>query len=61
MVNGETVRFPKTNQYVLEFEHFSRAVLDGTPLAYTPDDAVSQMRVIDAVYRSMESGRAETV
>lgn len=56
-----TERFPGVNQYVLEFEHFSRSLLDNLPLDYDTEDAIKQQRVIDAVYRSTRSGVAETV
>jgi len=60
-INGEQERLPPENQYVKQFEYFSNAVLSGRPPLYGPDDAVRQMRVIDAVRRSMSSGTAEAV
>ncbi len=61
LINGKEERFPKVNQYVLEFEHFSQCILRQQTPRYTPEDAVRQMRVIDAVYRSLRSGQPETV
>lgn len=61
VINGQTETFPPTNQYVNEFEHFSQCLLNNTPPRYGPEDAVKQMRVMDAVYRSMKSGQPETV
>lgn len=60
---GETIRetFPGINQWSLEFEHLSRAVVEGTPLAYDTEDAIRQQKVIDAVYRSIRSGNVERV
>jgi D-xylose 1-dehydrogenase (NADP+, D-xylono-1,5-lactone-forming) len=60
-INGKAEHCPPTNQYVNEFAHFSECVLSDTPPRYGPEDAVKQMRVIDAVYRSMRSGQREAV
>lgn len=49
------------DQYTLQCEEFSRAVRGETPLPYGLDDAVLNMRVIDAVFRSEKSGCFETV
>jgi predicted dehydrogenase len=51
-INGESQKLEAQNQYVNEFEHFSRCLLNGTRPAYGPDDAVLQMAAIDAVRRS---------
>ncbi len=60
--NGtETETFSGVNHYVLEFEHFSRAIVEGTPLAYDTRDAVLQQAVIDACYRSAKLGQAVNV
>lgn len=61
VINGETEKLPPANQYVNEFEHFSQCVLNGTPPRYGPEDAVKQMRVVDAVRRSIRSGQPEAV
>jgi len=58
---SETETFPGANQWTLEFEHLSSAILDGTPLAYDTADAVNQQRVMDAVYRSTLTGQSEAV
>ncbi len=61
--NGKTERetFPGVNQWSLEFEHLSQSIVEGTPLAYGVEDAIKQMKVIDAIYRSARSGQFETV
>ena len=61
MVDGEREKLPRANQYVNEFEHFSQCVLQDTPPRYGPDDAILQMRVIDAVLRSIRSRQPEPV
>lgn len=60
-INGQQERLPPENQYIKQFEHFSHAILSGRRPLYGPEDAVLQMRVIDAVRRSMSSGLPESV
>lgn len=61
VVDGRKEALPRANQYVNQFEHFSRCVLHGTPARYGPEDAILQMKAIDAVRRSMRTGRPEPV
>jgi predicted dehydrogenase len=49
------VEAPAVDQYALLFEGFSRAVREGTPAPYAPEDAVANMRVLDALFRSEKS------
>jgi len=49
------------DQYTLESEAFSRAVRGETPLPYGLDDALMNMRIVDALFRSEKSGRFEEV
>src|SRR5581483_5670737 len=62
-INGKTTREPfyGVNQWALEFEHISRSIAAGEPLAFDPDDAVKQQRVIDAIFRSTVTGQPETI
>lgn len=55
----EEVRFPACNQWGWHCELFARAVLEGRPAPVPIEDAVANMRVIDALFRSAESGRWE--
>ena len=43
-------------QYTLQGDAFSRAVLGEAPLAYGIEDAVANIRVIDAVFRAARTG-----
>jgi predicted dehydrogenase len=52
--------FPTCDQYTLQGDAFSRAVLGEAPLGYSIEDAIANMRVIDALFRSAKSGRWET-
>src|SRR5437867_5032475 len=49
------------DQYTLQFEAFSRAVRGEIPLPYGLEDALMNMRIIDALFRSERSGRFEDV
>ncbi len=52
--------FPVCDQYTLQGDAFSRAALGQTPLEFPIEDAVLNMRVIDALFRSAEQGSWET-
>jgi xylose dehydrogenase (NAD/NADP) len=60
-VDGQPERLPAANQYVNEFEHVSICLREGLPTRHGPEDAVRQMRVLDAVRRSIRSGAPEEV
>ena len=58
----ETVEeVPPANQYMLQAEAFGDAVSGAVPLAFPIEDAVANMRVIDALLRSGETGAWETI
>jgi predicted dehydrogenase len=56
-----TLTVPGVDQYRLMVEHFAEAVLDGVPLKLPPEDAVANLRVIEAAQRSVRSSAAEAV
>lgn len=60
-IDGKQERLPKENQYVRQFEYFSDCILQGKRPMYGPEDAILQMRALDAVRRSIASGRPEPV
>jgi predicted dehydrogenase len=53
--------FEISNQYTLQGDAFAHAIRTGTPLEFPLEDAVLNMRVLDAVYRSGRSGRWENI
>jgi predicted dehydrogenase len=60
--SGVTVEIlPPCDQYGLEADAFSRAVRGEIPLPYGLDDALVNMRTIDALFRSEKSARWEKV
>jgi len=50
---------PACDQYTLQGDHFSRAIRDGGEVPVPLEDALKNMAVIDAVFRSAETGRWE--
>ncbi len=56
-----TETLPSSDQYQLQGEAFSRAVRGEIALPYGIDDAIANMRVLDALFRSEKSGRWEAV
>ena len=48
--------FPTCDQYTLQGDAFSRAVLGEAALEFPIEDAIANMRVIDALFRSAKSG-----
>lgn len=53
--------FPIANQYTIQGDLFSKAVQEGTEVPVTLEDALANMRVIEAVLRSGQSGVWEKV
>ena len=53
--------FPICDQYTLQGDAFSRAVLGEVPLEFGIEDAIANMAVIDACFRAAKSGRWESV
>ncbi|MBK9116264.1 MAG: Gfo/Idh/MocA family oxidoreductase [Betaproteobacteria bacterium] len=56
-----TETLPPSDQYMLQGEAFSRAVRGEIALPFGIDDAIANMRAIDALFRSERSGRWEPV
>lgn len=55
----EEVTVAPVDQYREQVDAFAAAVLGGTPLAWGIDDAIANMKAIDALFRSAASGRWE--
>ena len=55
-----TETFPVCDQYTLQGDAFSKAVLEDGPVPVPVEDAISNMAVIEAIFRSGKSGRWET-
>ena len=57
--SAEVVAFPVCDQYTVQGDLFSQAVREGKPPAFPLEDAVRNMRVLEALFRSADSGRWE--
>jgi predicted dehydrogenase len=53
--------FAACDQYTLQGDAFSRAILSGAPVPVPLEDSLANMLAIDAVFRSAESGQWEKV
>ena len=52
---------PPCDMYTLQGDAFSQVIRGAVPLPYGLDDAICNMRVIDALFKSGQSGQWETV
>ncbi|HTT70906.1 MAG TPA: Gfo/Idh/MocA family oxidoreductase [Anaeromyxobacteraceae bacterium] len=63
-LDGSAIRtetLPACDQYTLQAEAFSRAIRGEIALPYGVEDALRNMRILDALFRSETSGRLEEV
>jgi predicted dehydrogenase len=59
---GITVEtFPECDEYGLQCDAFSKAILDDTEVPVTVEDAIRNMAVIDAIFRSARASQWENV
>lgn len=57
--SARATEFPVVDQYQLQGEAFSRAVRGAEPMAYGLDDAIQNLRILDALRRSETSAAWE--
>jgi predicted dehydrogenase len=55
----ETIELPACDQYTIQGDLFSRAIREGTEMPLSLEDSVNNMAVLDAIFRSAETGRWE--
>lgn len=53
-VNEEVEEFPVCDQYTIQGELFSRAILEGTEVPVPLEDALKNMKVIEEIFRSAD-------
>jgi predicted dehydrogenase len=61
-LTGKTITtetFPECDQYTLQGDAFSKAILENTDVPVSIEDGIRNMSVIEAVFRSAESGQWE--
>lgn len=56
----EKIEFPATDQYAIQGDLFSRAIIENSEQAISLEDSFANMATIDAVFRSAETGNWET-
>lgn len=56
----KTEEFPTADQYTMQGDAFSRAVLEGGEVPVPLEEAIANMAVIEAIFRSGKSGQWET-
>lgn len=56
----EAIDFPACDQYEIQGDLFSRAIRENSAQPIPLEDAVNNMAVIEAIFRSAETGRWET-
>jgi len=53
----KTIEFPPTNQYTIMINHFDNCIRHKVPLEYPATDAINNMKVIDAAFQSIKTGK----
>ena len=61
VVNGEALELDAVDQYTLQGDEFSRAIRGEGTVPSSIDNAIANMAVIDALFRSAETGRWEAL
>jgi predicted dehydrogenase len=59
--DGKRIEKVYGHEYTLEIEHFSQCVMDGVQPLYTGQNILKNMKVIEACYESMRSGKWVTI
>ena len=57
--NLQTMEFETCDQYTVQGDRFSKAILENSEVPIPLEDAVKNMKVIEAIFRSAESGHWE--
>ncbi|HOV65302.1 MAG TPA: Gfo/Idh/MocA family oxidoreductase, partial [Spirochaetia bacterium] len=60
-IGRRSIPFGPVDQYRNQFDACSRAIIEGKEFPYPASDGVANMRVIDALFKSAESGTWERV
>ncbi|MDC7124282.1 MAG: Gfo/Idh/MocA family oxidoreductase [Spirochaetales bacterium] len=55
-IGERTINCGPVDQYTAEFEAFGKAVAEGRSVPVAPEDAINNMKVIDALFASEKSG-----
>ncbi|WP_207426856.1 Gfo/Idh/MocA family protein [Pedobacter sp. SYSU D00535] len=55
------MRFPQVNQQALQMDDFAQCILKGKATRVPGEEGLRDMKVIDAIYRSIKSGKKEKI
>lgn len=53
--------FPATDHFVLEMDAFSKAIIESKPFAPSGEEGLRDLLAVEAIYKSVKSGKAEKV
>ncbi|MDQ2747403.1 MAG: Gfo/Idh/MocA family oxidoreductase [Acidobacteriota bacterium] len=59
--NIEIIEIPAANQYTIQGDLFSKAILEKSEQATSLEDSIKNIAVIDAIFRAAESGNFEDI
>jgi predicted dehydrogenase len=59
-IDDRVEEFPVCDQYTIQGDLFSLAILEDGPVPVPLEDAVKNMETIDAIFRSAETGKWES-
>lgn len=55
---GEEIKFPATDHFATELDHFAQSITEGTDLKLTGIEGLQDLLIMEAIYKSAESGLA---
>lgn len=59
--NKGPLDLPQTNHQALQFDGMGQAILENKEITATGEEGLKDMKIIDAIYRSIKSGKREKV
>jgi predicted dehydrogenase len=59
-VDDETLEFPIVDQYTIQGDLFSQAIRENRDVALSLEDSIRNMAVVEAIFRSAETGQWES-
>lgn len=55
------MNFPQVNQQALQMDDFAQCIMQGKATRVPGEEGLKDMKVIDAIYRSLASGKKERI
>ncbi|WP_428328909.1 Gfo/Idh/MocA family protein [Mucilaginibacter sp.] len=60
-VNGDAMKFPQIIQQAAQMDDFADCVIANKPSRVPGEEGLKDMKVVDAIYRSLDSGKWENI